>query len=367
MNKLSWLIRWAWVAVVVIALALSNWSLAVVAHHYGLPYLRPLPLAWLLSIPFDCAALVAGDLTLKYARELGSNGAAPRATVFALAGLSAWLNSEHASFLHLGIPAHVMYACPPLVSIVLFELHTHFAYRTALQAAHRTVEPLPVFGVGVWLWHAVQAAKAVSAITGRRLSTRASVELTRLSSAAQIQQANQAAEVAANDARIVATAERRELDGLSKAEAIGRAFRVLGLTAAVPDVDNWLKVRGVEVERSYISAVRTKMIGEIDVPGIEDASVVVSSVQPALSAPKSDSAIVSAGQATQQQNGQVPPAELTDSVAFKANAQPGETVILNCAHTYTPDKLLHLGESVWCSECQAMVPFPGKFFVSADS
>lgn len=169
MNTLT---KYAWIAVVTIALILSNWSLAVVSHHWGLPYLVPLPLAWLVSIPYDAAAIIAGNLALQYARELGSNGAGAKLIVLTLAGISAYLNSQHASILHLGIPAKVMYASPPVIAVILFELNTRFEYRRALAEAGRTVEPLPTFGTASWVLHCAGAVGAVWRITGKRLESR---------------------------------------------------------------------------------------------------------------------------------------------------------------------------------------------------
>lgn len=169
MNTLT---KYAWIAVVTIALVLSNWSLAVVSHHWGLPYLVPLPLAWLVSIPYDAAAIIAGNLALQYARELGSNGAGAKLIVLTLAGISAYLNSQHASILHLGIPAKIMYASPPVIAVILFELNTRFEYRRALSEAGRTVEPLPTFGAASWFLHCAGAIAAVWRITGKRLESR---------------------------------------------------------------------------------------------------------------------------------------------------------------------------------------------------
>lgn len=178
--RISRLVRLSWFAVIIVALVISNWSLAVVSHKFGLPYLKPLPLAWLLSIPFDCAALVAGNLTIAYAREIGSNGSAPRMVVFALAGLSAWLNSVHASILHLGIPAHVLYATPPIVACVLFEITTHFEYRRALAEAGRTIPPLPVYGSATALLRPFGVLASVYAITGKRLENRTAKAMSEL-------------------------------------------------------------------------------------------------------------------------------------------------------------------------------------------
>ena len=152
----------------------------MVSHHWGLPYLVPLPLAWLVSIPYDAAAIIAGNLALQYARELGSNGAGAKLVVLILASISAYLNSQHASILHLGIPAKVMYASPPIIAVVLFELNTRFEYRKALADAGRTVDPLPTFGTASWILHCAGAFMAVWRITGKRLECRTATAIAAL-------------------------------------------------------------------------------------------------------------------------------------------------------------------------------------------
>lgn len=370
----------SWVAVILVALALSNYSLAIVGHHFGLPYLKPLPLAWMLSIPFDGAALIAGDLTLRYARELGSNGTAPRAVVVILAGLSAWLNSAHASFLGLGYAAHIMYACPPVVAVVLFELHTHYEYRTALQRAGRTVEPLPAFGASAWALHFPKGLKAVSAITGHRMDMRAKTEMTRVSALAQIERAGhtadihtqlaalavrehqEQAEVEAHAARRAIDSDSRELDGIVKRDAIGRAFRELGLTAPINDVTDWLKARGITAHRSYISAIRSDMTGDIDIIELDKASPVQ---DPHSAGQDTESKIIKpdpTAQDTGSPQASAPATRLADdSLTMQLVAQPGQVVVLTCSHSYTATAVLRMGDRVMCPVCRSMREFPGIF------
>jgi hypothetical protein len=186
-----------WVAVVIITLALSNWSLFAVGRHYGLPIV----LAAVLSVPFDGAALVCADISLKYAREHGANGAGPRSAVTILAGLSAWLNSLHATLLHVGMPAHVMYAVPPLVALFLFEAHTRYERRGAL----------PILGAFIWSRHPVVAHKAMQAISGQRLFFRLSIEQAWIASVTAI-----------------ASTPRELARATTQADAVRVALRVLG-------------------------------------------------------------------------------------------------------------------------------------------
>ena len=173
MRKLA---GFAWLAVVISALALSNWSLLFVGHHYGLPVI----LAALLSVSLDGAALVAADISLRHAREHGSSGTSARAAVFTCAGISAWLNSEHAAMLREQFPAHVMFAAPPVIALVLFELHTRWERRDALRAAGRLAEPLPVFGAFTWLLHPLAVFLAVRRVTLARLNAKTAAEFRRV-------------------------------------------------------------------------------------------------------------------------------------------------------------------------------------------
>ena len=241
----------AWIIVVSVALAVSNWSLAVVGHHFGLPYTMP-PLAWVLSIIFDGAALIAGSLTLRSARELGSNGSASRAFVFILAGTSAWLNSEHASLLNLGLPARIMYAAPPIVSITLFELTTRFEYRTALQKAGRTVEPLPVFGTAAWLFHPLGSLSDIWHMTGLRKDTRRAIY------DAATKAEGMAAESSLKEAAAVA-----KLTGVSAKSAIATARTYLGEAATTAAIQDWLAQHGVSVTTQYIGQLRNDSNGSV--------------------------------------------------------------------------------------------------------
>lgn len=159
-GKLGWLI------VVVAALALSFWSLFYVARHYGLP----LPLATIVSCCFDGAAIVCADLALKYARSYGDSGLAPRIAVFVLAGASAYLNSQHAVLAHDPKAAVILYASPPIIAVMLFELHSRYERRNALRKTGRVAKTLPVFGRWSWILFPIRSYKMMRGIVKRRLN-----------------------------------------------------------------------------------------------------------------------------------------------------------------------------------------------------
>jgi hypothetical protein len=244
------LARFAWLAVVASALTLSNWSLFYVGRHYGLPGF----LAGILSVSLDGAALVCADIALRYARLHGSSGASPRGAVIILAGLSAWLNSEHATLAREPLPAHVMFAAPPLIALTLFELHTRWERRDALKAAGRLAESLPVFGAFVWLLHPLGAYLAVWRITGARLTAKTTTELQRHGALVQRSDAGmvrgEAGELQPWDDFATVT---------TKAEAVRVALATLGASAGASDIAAWLRTRGWEVTPGYVRSVRSRL------------------------------------------------------------------------------------------------------------
>jgi hypothetical protein len=238
--------RFAWLVVITSALALSNWSLFYVGRYYGLPVI----LACILSVSLDGAALVSADIALRYAREHGTSGAGARTAVLALAGISAYLNSEHASLAHDGLPAHVMFAVPPLVALTLFELHTRYSRRSALREAGRVAESLPAFGGHVWVHHPFGAYSGVRAITGNRLAVKVRTEL------------------ASADA-ILPRSERipdyPSLVALNKSEAIRRALAELGDETPASEVADWLKEHGWPgIDPAHIRTVKSRLKSELN-------------------------------------------------------------------------------------------------------
>jgi hypothetical protein len=243
---MTYLSRVAWLVVVISALALSNWSLYFVGRHYGLPVI----LAGILSVSLDGAALVCADIALKYAREHGTSGAGARSAVLALAAISAWLNSEHASLAHDGLPAHVMFAVPPLVATALFELHTRYSRRSALREAGRVAESLPAFGWHVWAHHPWAAYSGVRAITSRRLSVKVAAEL-------------------ASADTMLSRSELRSwtplLEASTKTEAIRTALAELGDDTPASEVAIWLNERGWSgIDPAHIRTVKSRLKSELN-------------------------------------------------------------------------------------------------------
>jgi hypothetical protein len=156
--------RWAWVAVLGTALALSWWSLDALARHYGMPAL----LAGMVSATFDGSALVAADLAMKLTREADS-AALVKLLMFSAVGLSAWLNFEHGALLHYPFAVRVLFATPPILGGSLFELHLRGAHRARLRELGRIATPLPPLGTAVWVMHPFASMRRMSQITASRL------------------------------------------------------------------------------------------------------------------------------------------------------------------------------------------------------
>jgi hypothetical protein len=146
---------WAWLVVLGTTLALSRWSLDVLALHFGVPK----RLAALVSATFDGSALVAADLALRRAVK-ADPALAVRLLMLTAVGLSAWLNYEHGVLLGYGMVGRVLFAAPSVLSGWLFELQLRSLRRDRLHATGRVAKPVPQFGMVVWLF-----------IRGRRSST----------------------------------------------------------------------------------------------------------------------------------------------------------------------------------------------------
>ena len=158
------LARWAWVAVLGTALALSWWSLDALARHYGMPPI----LAAMVSATFDGAALVAADLAMRRA-SVADSAFAVKVLMLGAVSLSAWLNYEHGALLHYPIAVRMLFASPAVIGGSLFELQLRGMHRSRLHKLERVTEPLPRFGLMVWIFHPFAALRRLSQISASRL------------------------------------------------------------------------------------------------------------------------------------------------------------------------------------------------------
>jgi hypothetical protein len=148
--------RFAWAIVLGAGLVISAWSLYYVSRYAGMPVWA----AIFTSTVFDGAALLAGHYALKSAR-IGESGTVPRAAMILFAGCSAYLNSMHARIAHLPAFAGVLFAMPPIVAVVVYELHTRQERNRALA---RTKKKLPSLGILTWLLMPIESFKAIRTI-----------------------------------------------------------------------------------------------------------------------------------------------------------------------------------------------------------
>lgn len=156
--------RFGWLIVMAAALGFSTWSLYFIARHYG----APAPAAVVVSTFFDGAAVLCADYALKYARS-GESAFIPQLGVFILAGLSAYLNSQHAILQHQISAARILYAAPPIVAVVIYEFHVRWERRRALRNSGRIPAAMPVFGRYAWFLFPVKTLRVMRTITAHRL------------------------------------------------------------------------------------------------------------------------------------------------------------------------------------------------------
>jgi hypothetical protein len=148
--------RFAWAIVLAAGLVISAWSLYYVSRYAGMPVWA----AIFTSTVFDGAALLAGHYALKSAR-IGEPATVPRAAMILFAGCSAYLNSEHARIAQLPRFAGVLFAMPPIVAVIVYELHTRQERNRALA---RTKKKLPSLGILTWLLMPIESFKAIRTI-----------------------------------------------------------------------------------------------------------------------------------------------------------------------------------------------------------
>jgi hypothetical protein len=163
-TMLEILSRFGWLIVAGAALALSAYSLYWVGRRYGVPPI----LAGMISVIFDGAAVISCDLALRYARSHDS-GFAPRLAVFTFAGVSAFLNAQHAILAGLPKPAVILFSSPPIVAVVMLELHTRYTKRAALKRAGRVPAALPIIGRVTWALFPIKSYRTLRKIVGARL------------------------------------------------------------------------------------------------------------------------------------------------------------------------------------------------------
>lgn len=156
--------RFGWLMVLGATLTMSDYSLFYVARHFGTPPV----FAVLGGVIFDGAAILFADYSLKHARA-GSSGSGPRIGVLLCAGLSAFLNSQHAVIAHQIAAARLFWAAPPVIAVTAYEFHIKWERRRALANAGRVPADLPVFGKWAWALFPVKTFRIARTVVRYRL------------------------------------------------------------------------------------------------------------------------------------------------------------------------------------------------------
>lgn len=156
--------RFGWLMVLGATLTMSDYSLYFVARHLGTPVI----FAILGGVIFDGAAILFADYSLKHAR-VGSSGFGPRLGVLICAGLSAYLNSQHAVIAHQIAAARVFWAAPPLIAVAAYEFHIKWERRKALANAGRVSPDLPAFGRWAWALFPIATYRIARSVIRYRL------------------------------------------------------------------------------------------------------------------------------------------------------------------------------------------------------
>jgi hypothetical protein len=162
--------RFGWLVILTSCLGTSGWSLFYVARHLG----APIVISAVISATLDGVALLSADYALKYARS-GDSGFGPRVTVYLFAGLSAYLNFQHAVISHEAKFAGILWAVPAIGAVVVFEWHTRWEKKASLTRAQKTVPPLPTLGFWTWAlfpWQTLKDMKRLIHYRRERIMTR---------------------------------------------------------------------------------------------------------------------------------------------------------------------------------------------------
>lgn len=138
-----------------IALALSGWSLFTLAISLGIPKI----LAIVTSVAYDGASIYMGLLANEYAKDDQASGTTRMWTYFLIL-LSAGFNAYH-GFL-LSPVAAVFFAMPSVAAGALFSEGLKFESREALKAAQRMPQRLTKLPKIAWLRFPHKAFKHVS-------------------------------------------------------------------------------------------------------------------------------------------------------------------------------------------------------------
>lgn len=158
--------------VLIVALALSGWSLFGLAGLLGIPKW----LAVVASVAYDGAAIYLGNLATEYARSQDAS-ASTKFYAYLFILMSAVLNASHAHMLGLGLVGIAFYSAPSITAGILFEQFLKFEHKTELRNSGRTPERLPLLPKIFWVLHPRRSFKKYDSIILQRLEKFSDIEL----------------------------------------------------------------------------------------------------------------------------------------------------------------------------------------------
>lgn len=197
-------------SVLIIALAISWWSLFTLALSFGMPTL----LAIGVSIAFDGAALFFAGMTNKYALA-DDNGTFPKTATYLMIGLSVVLNVMHAVQLALPMSGIIMFGAASVIAGLIFEVHLRYVHRKTLKEKGRVLDKLPLTGILAFVVHPVVTFRVMNKSIKKRLWT-ASTTVSDFDETSDIFKKRQKTKVETKPKTIKATATRQDRDNEDK-------------------------------------------------------------------------------------------------------------------------------------------------------
>lgn len=149
------------------AASISLWSMMTLfITAYGMPFWAGV----VGALTFDGAMIAMAYVTSQYARSPYSP-LAPKLITYFLAGVSMFLNGQHALMLGLGWPAAIGFAAPSFIAMLIFDSFLKYTNRKALIEVGRFAMPLPVVGWLSWALYPKDAFASLRKTVGVRMRT----------------------------------------------------------------------------------------------------------------------------------------------------------------------------------------------------
>jgi Protein of unknown function (DUF2637) len=153
-----------WLCVLTAALAMSDYSLFIVARHFDTPPV----FAVLLGVIFDGAAVVLATIAFNSVKS-GYPGSGAKLGTLLCVALSSYINSYHQTLLNQPLIAKLVWASPPVIAFIVLEAHMRFVKRRTLANQGRIAPDLPTFGKWAWLLFPVKTLRIARTIVRYRL------------------------------------------------------------------------------------------------------------------------------------------------------------------------------------------------------